>query len=140
MKTALNAEKKGKIVAKVFRFNPTRDAKPRYDVYEVPAEEPMTILTMLKYIRTRLDSTLAFRDYICYKGICANCMVRFNGKPVRACSTRVNPGEEVTVEPLAQHPVIRDLVVDFGSTTQGDEASYILRRGVFVDIVKAGKG
>ncbi|MEM2964236.1 MAG: 2Fe-2S iron-sulfur cluster-binding protein [Candidatus Bathyarchaeia archaeon] len=135
----MNKEQKGKIVARVFRFNPTRDTKPRYGVYEVPADEPMTILTMLKYIRTRLDSTLAFRDYICYKGICANCMVRVNGKPVRACSTRVSPGEEVTVEPLAQHPVIRDLVVDFGAATQGDEASYILRRGVVVDIVKPGK-
>lgn len=125
-----------KIMVKLFRFNPSCDKKPKYDVFEIPATEPTTILILLKYIRSNLDPTIAFRDYICYKGICANCMVKFNGKAVRSCSTRVNPGQELTLEPLSNHPVIRDLVVDFGTPTEGDQASYIIRKGALIDIMK----
>ena len=121
------------ITARVFRFDPTIDRMPHYETYRVPAEEPMTVLTILRYIRRRVDPTISFRDYICYKGICANCMVTVNGKPVRGCSTRINPGETVTIEPIFKHPVVKDLVVDFGTTVKGEDATYMIRRGTLIE-------
>jgi succinate dehydrogenase/fumarate reductase-like Fe-S protein len=35
------------------------------------------------------------------------------GKRVRACSTMVEPGEKITIEPLPDHHLIKDLVVSF---------------------------
>jgi succinate dehydrogenase/fumarate reductase iron-sulfur protein len=121
------------ITAKVFRFDPTVDRMPRYETYSIPADEPMTVLTILRYIRRQIDPTISFRDYICYKGICANCMVTVNGKPVRGCSTRINPGETVLVEPMFKHPIVKDLVVDFGTTIKSEDAVYTIRRGVFIE-------
>ncbi|MEM2961820.1 MAG: 2Fe-2S iron-sulfur cluster-binding protein [Candidatus Bathyarchaeia archaeon] len=121
------------ITAKVFRFDPTVDRAPRYETYRIPAEEPMTVLTILRFIRRRIDPTISFRDYICYKGICANCMVTVNGKPARGCSTRITPGETVTIEPVFKHPIVKDLVVDFGTTIRGEDAAYIVRRGAFIE-------
>ncbi|HID17745.1 TPA: ferredoxin [Candidatus Bathyarchaeota archaeon] len=120
------------ITAKIFRFDPSTDRAPRYETYKVPAEESMTILEILRYIRRNLDRTLSFRDYICYKGICANCLVSVDGKPLRGCSTRVNPGETITVEPVFEHPIVKDLVVDFGFYAQGEEVGYLIKKGALI--------
>lgn len=124
------------IIAKVFRFDPTVDRMPRYETYRIPAEESMTVLTILRHIRRQMDPTISFRDYICYKGICANCMVTVNGKPVRGCLTRITPGETVTIEPILKYPVVKDLVVDFGTTVKGEDATYIIRRGTLIEARK----
>jgi len=124
------------IVARVFRFDPTVDRAPHYKTYTIPSDEPMSVLTILRHIRRHIDSTISFRDYICYKGICASCMVTVNGKPVRGCSTRVNLGETVTIEPLLKNPVVKDLVVDFGTTIQGEDATYAIRKGAFIEVMK----
>lgn len=50
-------------------------------------------------------------DYGCRGVWCGRCGMMVNGKPVLACMTPVSPGE-VTIEPLKDFPVIRDLVVD----------------------------
>ena len=71
-----------------------------------------------------------------YKGICANCMVTVNGKSVRGCATRVDPGESITIGPLLKHPVVKDLVVDFGATIQGEDAVYIMKKGILIEAVK----
>lgn len=126
-----------KIMVKVFRYNPSADTCPRYETYRIPAEEPASVLSLLRYVRDKLDPTLAFRDYICYKGVCATCMMTVNGKVVKACSTRISPGNSITVEPVLKYPVLRDLVVDFGTTVEGAEASYFIRRGALVEVKKS---
>ena len=124
------------IIAKVFRFDPTVDKVPHHKTYRIPAEEPTSVLTILRHIRRHIDPTISFRDYICYKGICANCMVTVNGKPVRGCATRVDPGASITVEPLLKHPVVKDLVVDFGATVKGEDAVYIVKKGTLIEVMK----
>ena len=122
---------------KVFRFNPDVDAAPYYQNYEVPMEENLTVLFILKKIYSEIDQTLAFRENLCFKGGCTQCLMSINGAPAKACSTLIKPGEEVLVEPFAGAPVVRDLVTDFGTTVTTPDGVFTLQRGV---VVKKEKG
>jgi len=119
------------ITAKVFRFDPDGDQAPRYDTFvvNVQPDEPQTVATLLRAIRRDFDSTLAFRDYSCLKGVCAQCIVSVNGKPVRGCSTRVQPGDSITLEPVANQPFVRDLVVDQWSSYASKEGVPVFKDG-----------
>ncbi len=101
------------IKAKIYRFDPDRDKEPYYQDYEVNVDRAVTIHELLSIIRRDIDSTLAFRLYKCYKGMCQTCLVKLNGKPVKSCATHVEPDSEITLEPAAGGTVVRDLVVDF---------------------------
>lgn len=122
-----------KIVAKVFRFNPEADYAPRYDTYQIETETPMTIYRILKQIHENVDPTLAFRNYFCLAGRCGSCFVKANGKLVRGCQTRVDPGEEVVIEPQDGYPIIRDIVTDFGTEVTATDGTYLVRKGAFVE-------
>jgi succinate dehydrogenase/fumarate reductase-like Fe-S protein len=108
------------IKLKVFRYNPLYDATPYHQTYRITAAQPMTVMELLTYIYHQLDDSLAFRNYICYRGTCLSCLVEVNGRTVRACSTFVQPGVLVTVDPFLRGRVIRDLVVDFNAGSVRD--------------------
>jgi succinate dehydrogenase/fumarate reductase iron-sulfur protein len=72
----------------------------------------MRILGVLNYIRENLDSSLAYR-YSCRYKRCGACAIMVNGEPKLACYESAE--EKMVIEPLANFPVIRDLVVDRGS-------------------------
>lgn len=127
------------ITAKIFRFDPARDRAPYYRTYKVAVEGPTTVLTILKRVHEEKDHTLAYRDHICYKGICVTCEAKVNGKTVRTCSTLVKPGETVLIEPLTTNPVIRDVVTDLGTTVEREGISFLIKRGALVQIRKPGK-
>jgi succinate dehydrogenase/fumarate reductase-like Fe-S protein len=92
----------------VFRFNPYVDENPHYKVYEVPFIEGSTISTVLLHINEEHDGGLA--HYLsCRRGICAGCMVRVNGKTALACTELVRG--DVTIEPVNQDQVVKDLVI-----------------------------
>lgn len=97
------------VFAKVFKYDPSRDTEPYYETYEVPWKPYLTVLEVLRYISENYED-IAF-DYGCRARYCGRCGMMVNGKPVLACLTPVEPGE-VTIEPLKNFPVIRDLVVD----------------------------
>ena len=97
---------------KIQRFDPQN--KRRYEsTYKVPVYKGTTILEGLQYIKDNLDETLTFR-HSCRMGICGSCGINVNGKPMLACYTQVlDLGvDSVTLEPLSNLPVIKDLVVD----------------------------
>jgi succinate dehydrogenase/fumarate reductase-like Fe-S protein len=102
-----------KIIAKVFRFWPGMDKEPRFDTYNVPYEEGLTALGLLRCVYRTMDPTLAFRDFQCGVGICGTCRLNINGKNTRACVALLKPGETITVEPLHKDKVIRDLATTF---------------------------
>jgi len=104
------------IQLKIFRYNPLRDTTPHYESYRVTTTQPMTVMELLLYIYRHLDNSLAFRNYTCYRGTCLSCLVKVNGRTVRACSTLVRPGTRVSIDPFARDRVIRDLVVDFNAS------------------------
>jgi succinate dehydrogenase/fumarate reductase iron-sulfur protein len=97
---------------KIRRFDP--QSKRQYvSTYKVPVRKGTTILEALQYIKDNLDGTLTFR-HSCRMGICGSCGVNVNGKPMLACYTQVLDikADSVTLEPLSNMPVIKDLVVD----------------------------
>ncbi|NWG10962.1 succinate dehydrogenase iron-sulfur subunit [Candidatus Bathyarchaeota archaeon] len=97
---------------RIQRFNPENN-KRYISTYKVPVYKGTTILEGLQYIRDNLDETLTFR-HSCRMGICGSCGVNVNGTPMLACYTQVLDlnADSVTLEPLSNSPVIRDLVVD----------------------------
>ena len=99
-----------RIVASIFRYDPAEDQQPYYQAYTVPVRQELTLQAMLEYIYENCDDTLAFRKGKCYQGICGRCLVKLNGKPVRACSTLLQAGDSVQVDPVNKEKVLRDLV------------------------------
>ncbi|MDP7137224.1 MAG: succinate dehydrogenase iron-sulfur subunit [SAR324 cluster bacterium] len=84
-----------------------------YQTYQVQCESRMSVLDVLTRIQISQDSTLAFR-YSCRAGMCGSCSMRVNGKNSWTCRI---PAERflktgLTLEPLPNFPVIRDLAVD----------------------------
>jgi fumarate reductase iron-sulfur subunit len=101
------------ITLQVARYQPDSDGAPRMQEYEIPFRSDWAVLDGLNYVKDRIDGTLSFR-WSCRMGICGSCGMTVNGDPTLTCGaflTDYAPGP-VRVEPLANFPVIRDLVVD----------------------------
>ena len=99
------------VQAKVFRYNPDVDKAPHFENYEVPYVEGMVVLDALHHIYEKIDGSFAYR-WACRAGQCGSCAVIINGKPRVACRTIVEKGKPLTIAPLLQFPVVKDLVVD----------------------------
>jgi succinate dehydrogenase / fumarate reductase iron-sulfur subunit len=100
-------------VFKVSRFDPTSNSQPSYQEYTLDVTEGMTILEALLRIQAEQDGSLAFR-YACRGAVCGSCAMLINGRVELACRTQVRGLETrtITVEPLPNLPVLKDLVVD----------------------------
>ena len=83
----------------------------RFDEFEVPYEQGMSVLDALRWIRGHLDSTLAIRYSCINANACKTCMALVNGEVEYTCIAKLTPGV-VTIEPLPKRPLIRDLVAD----------------------------
>lgn len=94
----------------VFRFDPLKDTEHKFVLYKISRSKVKTVLDALLYIRDHIDGTLAFRSS-CRQGRCGSCAVHHNGRYGLACEMRLKPGKNI-IRPLAQLPVIRDLMVD----------------------------
>lgn len=96
----------------VHRFDPKKDRRFYYIVYEVPYLRGMTVLDGLLYVLEDMDLTLSLR-YSCRFKICGSCAMLVNGKQRLACGTQVSViGRRVRVDPLPHFRVLKDLVVD----------------------------
>src|SRR5436190_6827003 len=85
-----------------------------YQRFEVPRHESQTVLDVVTHIQRVLDPTLAYR-FACRVGMCGSCAMTVNGKARWTCRTHVDAvakNGEVTIAPLRNLPVIRDLVSD----------------------------
>jgi succinate dehydrogenase / fumarate reductase, iron-sulfur subunit len=71
--------------------------------------ENVTLLTILNYIKTKIDSTLTY-SHGCRSGVCGSCVVRVNGREQLMCEYKPSDGD--SVEPIRNVRVVRDLVVD----------------------------
>ena len=83
----------------------------RFERYEVPFEEGISVLDALRWIRTHVDSSLAIRYSCINANACHTCMALVNGAVEYTCTARLTPAG-ATVAPLPKRPVIRDLVTD----------------------------
>jgi len=85
-----------------------------YQQFEVPRHPSQTVLDVVTYIQRVLDPSLAYR-YACRVGMCGSCAMMVNDVPRWTCRThvdRVAKDDSLTIGPLRNLPVIRDLVVD----------------------------
>ncbi|MBW1736652.1 MAG: hypothetical protein JRJ69_03610 [Deltaproteobacteria bacterium] len=100
------------IKANVFRYDPETDREPYFEKYNVVAEEKTAVLVLLDRIQKEIDPTLSFRSYCCGLQMCRSCLMKINHKKSYACLTLVEPGEDVTIEPLSYPDGhIKDLIV-----------------------------
>lgn len=81
----------------------------RYQDFQIPYRKWMRVLDALNWVAENAASDLAYR-WFCGSKMCGTCAVRMNGREVLACWEAVEPA--MTIEPLRNLPVIRDLVVD----------------------------
>ena len=95
------------------RYEPGVDAEPRFQAWQVPFTDDMSVLQGLQYIKDHFDGSLTFR-WSCRMAVCGSCGMLVNGKPALTCETflRDFAGEGVRVEPLSHFPIVRDLVID----------------------------
>ncbi|MDQ4052246.1 MAG: 2Fe-2S iron-sulfur cluster-binding protein, partial [Actinomycetota bacterium] len=97
----------------VTRFRPDTDTELQLQEYDVPLRKEWTVLDGLNHVKNEVDTTLSFR-WSCRMGICGSCGMNVNGEPQLTCAAFLSdysPGP-IRVEPLANFPVVRDLVVD----------------------------
>ena len=103
------------ITLQVTRYRPEQDDEPTVQEYEVPLRKDWAVLDGLNHIKDHQDGTLSYR-WSCRMGICGSCGMTVDGEPKLTCATFLtdyDPGP-VRVEPLANFPMIRDLVVEIG--------------------------
>ncbi|MGE5638548.1 MAG: succinate dehydrogenase/fumarate reductase iron-sulfur subunit [Clostridia bacterium] len=102
-----------KIEIECLRYDPETGGAPRYQTYEVPFSDDMSVLQGLQYIKDHLDGSLTFR-WSCRMAICGSCGQMLNGVPRLGCETFLRdfwPGK-LRVEPLEHFPIVRDLAID----------------------------
>jgi len=99
----------------VLRYRPGEDVEPVTQTYEVPCPEDWRVLDALNHIKDEIDPTLSHR-WSCRMGVCGSCGMMVNGTPKLTCSAFVRDyGSTITVAPLANFPIVRDLVVELDS-------------------------
>jgi fumarate reductase iron-sulfur subunit len=95
----------------VLRYDPEQDTEPRFQSYSVPCEEDWAILDALNFVKENIDTTLSYR-WSCHMMVCGSCGMMVNGEPSLTCKTFVRDlPDHVRIEPLANMPIERDLVV-----------------------------
>jgi fumarate reductase iron-sulfur subunit len=100
------------VTLEVARYHPERDERPTYERYDVPNRSEWVVLDALNYLKDHVDGTLSYR-WSCRMGICGSCGVMLNGVPKLACAAFLRdylPGP-IRVEPLANFPIERDLMI-----------------------------
>jgi succinate dehydrogenase / fumarate reductase, iron-sulfur subunit len=114
---------------RIRRYDPQSGEAPRWDTHTVELSPVQSVLDAILKIKDDEDGSIGIRCS-CQQAICGSCGVRMNGKPGLACNTHLgeaaqrghgtgwNPPDEgqeapvITVEPMGNMPVIRDLIVD----------------------------
>jgi len=102
------------ITLKIARYNPEHDDSSKFMEFNVPYEKWTTVLEAILEVKKHFDHSVAVR-YSCRQAICGSCGMIINGKPRLACFTKISElnSNVITVEPMNNFPIIRDLAVKF---------------------------
>lgn len=107
-----------RITITIQRFIPETDVKPRWVDYTVEAGRETSVLLALLKIKEEIDGSLSFRAS-CRAAICGSDLMMINGVQKLACKTPVleelQHHGKLVVGPMANMPVIKDLIVDMDS-------------------------
>ncbi|RMW36967.1 MAG: succinate dehydrogenase iron-sulfur subunit [Nitrosopumilus sp.] len=99
---------------RIARYNPEKDSEKQFMEFSVPVEKWTTVLETILNVKQHQDHSVGVR-YSCRQATCGSCGMIINGKPRLACFTKVSEldSDVVTVEPMNNFPIIRDLAVKF---------------------------
>jgi len=111
---------------KIRRYQPESREGPFWEEFQVELEDSLSVLDGILQAKDRDDGSLAVRCS-CRAAICGSCGVKINGQSTLACKTQIghadaaanrrNGGSNpIVVEPMANMPVVKDLVTDMEST------------------------
>lgn len=102
------------IILRISRSNSATNSTPTFAEFKVPIQKWTTVLEAILFVKQNLDHSIAVR-YSCRQASCGSCGMQINGKPSLACYTKISElnSNVVTVEPMHNFPIIRDLAVDF---------------------------
>jgi succinate dehydrogenase / fumarate reductase, iron-sulfur subunit len=146
---------------KLYRYDPESGDPARWENYDVELPDHMSVLDGVLQARATQDGSIAIRCS-CQAAICGSCAVRINGKTRLACNTKIALAAEeaddrtgvgdIVVEPMANYPVIKDLIVDMDAVhwkkvqrvvpwllPEGDppEREYIVPAESMIDVTQA---
>jgi succinate dehydrogenase / fumarate reductase iron-sulfur subunit len=101
---------------RVRRYDPeSAEQGSRFQDYTVDVADTATVLDSLINVREHVDPSLALRCS-CRASICGSCAMTVNGTARLACKTKLSEvadgSDQVTVEPMRNQRVVKDLVVD----------------------------
>src|SRR3954469_4739955 len=114
---------------KIRRYTPETGEAAYWQEYKVDLDGKRSVLDGILQAKDREDGSIGIRCS-CRAAICGSCGVRINGRPALACHTHLdeaaktamgagwNPPDQgqqtpiITVEPMGNFPVIKDLIVD----------------------------
>lgn len=103
------------------RYDPEKNEKYT-KTYEVPRGTKTRVLDFLNYIFEEVDASVAYRRHLCNARMCNGCSLRVNGKPRLVCWEVVSPEQsEITLAPLKERTVLKDLVVNFRGPACDDQ-------------------
>jgi succinate dehydrogenase / fumarate reductase iron-sulfur subunit len=103
---------------KIRRYDPESGQPAYWADFDVELPPERSVLDGILQVKDREDASIAIRCS-CRAAICGSCGVRINGRSALACNTRIGEAAEtardgaITVEPMGNMPVIKDLVTDF---------------------------
>ncbi len=103
----------GELTVRVWRGG----AAGAFQTFRVARRASQTVLDVVTEIQREQDPTLAYR-FACRVGMCGSCAMVVNGRPRWTCRTRAaraEEGGELTLEPLRNMPVVKDLAVDMAA-------------------------
>jgi succinate dehydrogenase iron-sulfur subunit len=99
------------------RYQPENGREAYWQSFTVRLAPHHSVLEGILQARDLQDGTIGIRCS-CRSAICGSCAVSINGTPMLACRTHIGKaleaarGGEVTVEPMGNMPVLKDLIVD----------------------------
>jgi succinate dehydrogenase / fumarate reductase iron-sulfur subunit len=103
---------------RIRRYRPESGEAAYWQEFGVELDGHRSVLDGILQARDRQDGSIGIRCS-CRAAICGSCGVRINGRPGLACHTHLDAAEAhardgvITVEPMGNMPVIRDLITDF---------------------------
>src|SRR6476619_4857882 len=103
---------------RIRRYSPETGDPAYWEDFSIELDGHRSVLDGILQAKDAQDGSIGIRCS-CRAAICGSCGVRINGKPGLACHMHLEEaarqsrdGAPITVEPMGNMPVIRDLITD----------------------------
>jgi len=102
------------------RYDPESSAGAHWEEFPIELEPHRSVLEAILRVKAEVDGSIGIRCS-CRAAICGSCGVRINGRAGLACHTHLDhaartgvraDGRTITVEPMGNMPIVKDLIVD----------------------------